>query len=46
LTARRTTPRYTLEQLLVQCTPKNMALTEEDKAWLAMKPAGHEWGAE
>ena len=34
-------PRYTLEELLVQCDPK-AARTEEDREWLGSKAAGAE----
>ena len=46
LTARPATPKYTLDQLLATCTPENMALSEDDQAWINMKPVGKEWGAE
>jgi antitoxin component of MazEF toxin-antitoxin module len=46
LTARPASPKYTLEQLLAECTPENMALSDEDKAWFNMKPVGKEWGSE
>jgi antitoxin ChpS len=34
--------RYTLAELLTTCTEENMALTEEDQAWLEAKPVGKE----
>lgn len=33
---------YTLAELLATCTEENMALTEEDQAWLETKPLGRE----
>ena len=38
----RTKHRYTLTELLATCTEENMALTEEDQAWLEAKPLGKE----
>ncbi len=35
-------PRYTLAELLAQCNDENMALTEEDRDWLAVPPVGKE----
>jgi len=35
-------PRYTLTELLATCTEDNMALTDEDRAWLDAKPVGKE----
>ncbi len=35
-------PRYLLSQLLAQCNADNMALTDEDRAWLNAKPVGKE----
>jgi len=35
-------PRYTLAELLAQCNEENMALTQEDREWLAAAPAGKE----
>jgi antitoxin ChpS len=35
-------PRYTLTELLAQCTEENMLLTNEDHAWLNAKPVGKE----
>lgn len=35
-------PRYTLAELLAQCNDENMALTEEDRDWLAAQPVGKE----
>jgi antitoxin component of MazEF toxin-antitoxin module len=46
LTARQASPKYTLGELLAQCTPENMAVSEGDKAWLNKKPAGNEWDAQ
>lgn len=34
---------YTLDELLVQCDPKDVALDAEDKTWLNDKPVGGEW---
>lgn len=34
-------PRYTLDELLAQCQPKERR-TAEDKAWLDAKPVGRE----
>ncbi|MBS4096654.1 MAG: antitoxin [Sulfuricella sp.] len=38
----KTQPRYTLAELLAQCNDENMALTEEDRDWLAAQPVGKE----
>lgn len=38
----RTKPRYTLTELLAVCTEENMALTDEDRAWLEAQPVGKE----
>jgi antitoxin ChpS len=35
-------PRYTLAELLATCTEDNMALTDEDRAWLSAGPVGKE----
>jgi antitoxin component of MazEF toxin-antitoxin module len=35
-------PCYTLTELLATCTEDNMALTDEDRAWLDAKPVGKE----
>lgn len=35
-------PGYSLAELLTTCTEENMALTEEDRAWLEAKPLGKE----
>lgn len=35
-------PRYTLAELLSQCTEENMAMTDEDREWLDAKPVGKE----
>ena len=35
-------PGYSLAELLTTCTEENMALTEEDRAWLEEKPLGKE----
>lgn len=35
-------PRYSLAELLAQCNEENMALTQEDREWLAAKPVGKE----
>ena len=34
-------PRYTLDELLVQCGPQ-AEITEEDRAWLDTAPVGRE----
>ena len=34
---------YTLDELLGQCDPNDVALDAEDKAWLNDKPVGKEW---
>ena len=34
---------YTLDELLGQCDPENVALDAEDRAWLNDKPVGKEW---
>lgn len=36
------TPQYNLAELLAQCPPKKMALSEEDKQWLETEPVGRE----
>lgn len=35
-------PRYSLAELLAQCNDENMALTQEDRDWLAAKPVRKE----
>jgi len=35
-------PQYSLEELLAQCPPKKMVLTDEDKRWLESEPVGKE----
>lgn len=35
-------PEYSLDELLAQCSPKKMELTDEDKQWLESKPVGKE----
>ncbi len=35
-------PHYTLVELLATCTEDNMALTDEDRAWLDANPVGKE----
>lgn len=35
-------PRYSLAELLARCNDENMALTEEDRDWLAAQPVGNE----
>lgn len=35
-------PKYTLAELLAQCTESNMTLTAEDQEWLDAKPVGKE----
>ena len=37
----QTKPRYTLDELLIQCDP-TVPMTEEDRAWLAMPAVGQE----
>ncbi len=34
---------YTLDELLGQCDPENVALDAEDREWLNDKPVGKEW---
>ncbi|WP_320041447.1 AbrB/MazE/SpoVT family DNA-binding domain-containing protein [uncultured Desulfobacter sp.] len=34
---------YTLDELLDQCDPKDVALDAEDRSWLNDKPVGKEW---
>lgn len=38
----RMKPCYTLIELLAVCTEENMALTDEDRAWLEAQPVGKE----
>jgi antitoxin ChpS len=38
----RVKPRYTLAELLARCTTENMAVNDEDRAWLDAKPVGKE----
>lgn len=38
----RREPRYTLAELLAQCTAENMVLSAEDRAWLDAPPVGKE----
>ena len=38
----RQKPRYTLAELLAQCTDENMALSTDDRAWLDSPPVGKE----
>lgn len=35
-------PKYTLADLLAQCQPKDFQCTEDDRAWLDIKPVGKE----
>ena len=35
-------PKYTIDELLAQCTEENMALTVEDQEWLNSPPIGKE----
>jgi len=35
-------PQYKLEELLAQCPPRKMVLTDEDKRWLESEPVGKE----
>ncbi len=37
----RVKPRYTLDELLAQCNP-DAPLSDEDRAWLHLPPAGRE----
>jgi len=37
-----TTQEYTLEQLLAECKPLQMKLSQEDKDWLNDSPVGKE----
>ena len=37
----QTKPSYSLDELLAQCDPK-AAITEEDRAWVDLAPAGRE----
>jgi hypothetical protein len=37
-----TRPKYALADLLAQCRPEDFQLTEEDRAWLDVKPVGKE----
>ncbi|MGV8891718.1 MAG: AbrB/MazE/SpoVT family DNA-binding domain-containing protein [Burkholderiaceae bacterium] len=39
----KTSPRYTLAELLAQCNEDNMAVTDEDRAWLDAAPVGKEF---
>ncbi len=34
---------YTIDELLNQCSSKNLKLDDEDKTWLNDQPAGREW---
>ena len=34
--------KYDLDELLDQCSPKDFALNEEDKAWINVDPVGNE----
>ncbi|MGV8899193.1 MAG: AbrB/MazE/SpoVT family DNA-binding domain-containing protein [Burkholderiaceae bacterium] len=38
----KTSPRYTLAELLAQCNDENMAITDEDRTWLDAAPVGKE----
>ncbi len=42
LVAQPARKRYTLDELLAQCSPANMALTDEDRAWINDAPVGKE----
>ena len=35
-------PKYTIDELLAQCTAENMAMTPEDQEWLDSPPVGKE----
>lgn len=35
-------PKYTLTELLAQCTEANMVLSAEDQEWINAKPVGKE----
>ena len=37
-----TKPKYTLAALLAQCQPEDFQLTEDDRAWLDIRPVGNE----
>jgi len=37
-----TKPKYTLAELLAQCTPTDFTLTTEDRVWLDATPVGNE----
>jgi len=38
----KTSPRYTLAELLAQCDDENMTITDEDRTWLDAAPVGKE----
>lgn len=38
----KTSPRYTLAELLAQCNDENMIITDEDRTWLDASPVGKE----
>ncbi len=38
----KTSPRYTLAELLAQCNDENMAITDADRTWLDAAPIGKE----
>lgn len=42
LVAQPARKRYSLDELLAQCTPANMARTDDDRAWLGDAPVGKE----
>ena len=44
LTAREAVKKYTFDELISQCTPENMAPTDDDRQWLNQPPIGKEWG--
>ena len=35
-------PQYSLDELLAQCSPRKMTLSEEDRRWLEAGPVGGE----
>jgi len=41
-----TIPEYDLQELLDGSPAGSFELTDEDRAWLSMRPAGQEYGTE
>jgi antitoxin ChpS len=39
---RPTRPKYTLEELLAQCSPSHEPASEEDRLWTDLSPVGRE----